>query len=235
MKHISLIVLFLTLLYLPDGVRAQQQLDFLETLTEHQDLKQMLPNYVKARAHAMLAKRREDVAKLSTPEDFARRKAYVRKTMTEAIGGFPERTPLKPRVVGVLERDDYKIEKIVFESQPNFYVTANLYLPKTGTGPYPAVLYPLGHERGGKSHHAWQRNLIGFARKGFVALTWDPIGQGERYQIYDEDFQSPQDRRIDHRAHHSGRPVPAGRRQRRPLHHLGRHSRPRLSALPARG
>ena len=189
MKRTSFIILFLALVCLPNLAPAQQQLDFLEDLSEHQNIKQMLPDYMKARAHAMLAKRREDVAKLRTPEDFARRKAHVRKTMAEAVGGFPERTPLKARVVGVLERDDYKIERIIFESQPSFYVTANLYLPKTGTGPYPAVLYPLGHERGGKSNPAWQRNLIGFARKGFVALTWDPIGQGERYQIYDEDLK----------------------------------------------
>lgn len=189
MKRTSYLLILLSLVGLSVSAQAQQQLDFLKDLTEHQNLKQMLPDYVKARAHAMLAKRREDVSKLHTPEDFARRKAYVRETIAEAIGGFPERTPLNARVVGVLERDDYKIEKIVFESQPNFYVTANLYLPTTGTGPYPAVLYPLGHERGGKSHLAWQKNLIAFARKGFVALTWDPIGQGERYQIYDEDLQ----------------------------------------------
>ncbi len=132
MKRISSVLLFLTLVCLSLPTHAQQQLDFLEDLTEHEDIKQMLPDYVKARAHGMLAKRREDVAKLRTPEDFARRKAYVRKIIAEAIGGFPERTPLNARVVGVLERDDYKIEKIIFESQPNFYVTANLYLPKTG-------------------------------------------------------------------------------------------------------
>ena len=125
---------------------------------------------------------------MRTPEDVAKRKSLVRKTIEEAVGGFPERTPLNPRKVGVIEKDGYRIEKIVFESQPGFHVTANLYLPTAGEGPYPGVLYPLGHERGGKSHDTWQRMLVTLARNGYVALAWDPLGQGERAQIFDEDF-----------------------------------------------
>src|SRR5436190_9180013 len=109
--------------------------------------------------------------------------------MLKNLGGFPDRTPLNARITGVLDRGDYVIEKIIFESQPHFYVTANLYLPKTGQPPYPAVLYPLGHELGAKSHSAWQQTLGSLAKKGYVALAWDPIGQGERIQIYDEDFE----------------------------------------------
>lgn len=189
MKRRSAVLVFLAIILGFSRASAQQELDFLSGLTEFQDLHQMLPKYLKARANKMLAERREKVASWSGADDVARRKAHVRKTIVEAIGGLPERTPLNAKVAGVLDREDYKIEKLIFESQPDFFVTANLYLPKKGTGPYPAVLYPLGHERGGKSNPTWQRNLIGFARKGYVALTWDPIGQGERYQIYDADFE----------------------------------------------
>jgi cephalosporin-C deacetylase-like acetyl esterase len=110
--------------------------------------------------------------------------------MLRALGGLPERTPLNARVTSVVDRDDYRIEKIIFESQPRFYVTANLYLPKTGRGPYPAILFPLGHEAGAKAHFAWQQLLVTFARRGYVALAWDTLGQGERVQLYDEDFQT---------------------------------------------
>lgn len=91
-------------------------------------------------------------------------------------------------MVGTLDRGDYRVEKIVFESRPAFFVTANLYLPKSGRPPYPAILFPLGHERGAKAHQAWQRCLAGLARRGFAALAWDPLGQGERIQMYDEDL-----------------------------------------------
>lgn len=189
MKRRSAVLVFVAVSLVFSRASAQQELDFLSGLTEFHDLHQMLPKYLKARANKMLDERREQVASWRGADDVARRKSHVRKTILEAIGGLPERTPLNAKVVGVLDREDYKIEKLVFESQPNFFVTANLYLPKKGAGPYPAVLYPLGHERGGKSNPTWQRNLIGFARKGYAALTWDPIGQGERYQIYDADFE----------------------------------------------
>jgi hypothetical protein len=93
---------------------------------------------------------------------------------------MPERTPLNPKVTGTLKRDGYRIEKIIFDSLPKFYVTANLYMPETGRAPYPAILMPLGHEDGGKAHEAWQRLAITFAKNGFVMLLFEPVGQDAR-------------------------------------------------------
>jgi len=137
----------------------------------------------------MLEERNHRVEHLATIEDVNRRRTYLREQMLEDLGGFPDRTPLNARVVGVLERTGYRIEKIIFDSQPHFYVTANLYLPTTGRPPYPAILFPLGHERGGKTNPTWQQMLGSLATKGFVALAWDPVGQGERLQIFDEDLR----------------------------------------------
>ena len=164
-------------------------LDFLTGHTDYKNIRSMLADYTKRRALALLDKRQSEVAQWR-PGDVSARKQYLRDRMLKALGGFPERTPLNARVTGVLDYPDYKIEKIIFESQPRFYVTANLYLPKNGRGPYPAILFPLGHEEGAKSHVAWQHLLITFARNGYVALAWDTIGQGERVQLYDEDFQA---------------------------------------------
>ncbi len=185
MNRLSAVLLVLALAA-PAG--AQQQLDFLKGIPEYRRAPEALSGWLRQRAETLLEKRREAVARLATLEDVARRRTYIRKRMAEAVGGFPERTPLNARVVGVLERDGYRIEKIIFESQPRFYVTANLYVPKQGSPPYPAVLFPEGHERGGKSHETWQRMLGALAKKGYVALTWDTLGQGERAQMYDEDL-----------------------------------------------
>jgi cephalosporin-C deacetylase-like acetyl esterase len=100
-------------------------------------------------------------------------------------GPFPERTPLNPRRVGTLEKSDYVVEKIIFESRPQFYVTANLYRPKAPTGRRPAVISPPGHSRNGKASATYQRFHILMARQGFVVLTWDPVSQGERVQLFD--------------------------------------------------
>jgi len=54
----------------------------------------------------------------------------IQEKIQQSFGPWPERTPLKPRITGVVERDAYKIEKIIFESRPGFLVTANLYIPQ---------------------------------------------------------------------------------------------------------
>jgi len=166
-----------------------EDLNFASRLEQFQNIRRMLPSYLNGIGLRMLEERKRRVERLATIEDLYKRRAYLREQMLKDLGGFPDRTPLNARVVGVVERSAYKIEKIIFESQPHFYVPANLYLPKGGRPPYPAILYPLGHERGGKTNPTWQQMLGSLATKGFVALTWDPIGQGERLQIYDEDLR----------------------------------------------
>jgi cephalosporin-C deacetylase-like acetyl esterase len=148
----------------------------------------MLPDSLDKAALQLLADRERRVAQLSTREEILGRQRFVREKILQAIGGLPERTPLNPKVTGILKRNGYRIEKIIFESQPAFYVTANLYLPETGRAPYPGILMPLGHESGGKAHEAWQRLAITFAKNGFAILLYEPIGQGERVQLYDSDL-----------------------------------------------
>jgi cephalosporin-C deacetylase-like acetyl esterase len=166
-----------------------EDLSVFKGMPEFSTASQMLPNYLMKLALERLEERKQRVEQLATAEDVARRRSYVRERIVKALGGFPERTPLNPKVVGTLDRDGYKIDKVIFESQLNFFVTANLYVPKTGTPPYPGILFPLGHEAGAKAHHAWQSLLITFAKNGFVVLTYDPIGQGERIQNWDADFK----------------------------------------------
>jgi cephalosporin-C deacetylase-like acetyl esterase len=133
-------------------------------------------------------RREKDVASLSTAADIRARQAYVRKTMPALIGGFPaEKSPLNARVTGGFTRQGYRVENLIFESQPGFRVTANLYLPTTGTAPYPAVLGVAGHSANGKASATYQSAFIGFVRNGFAVLAFDPPGQGERSEYFDAD------------------------------------------------
>ena len=184
------IACFLACLFsVPAIAQQSDDLNFASGLEQFHNIRRMLPSYLNNIGLSMLGERKRGVEHFATIEDVNKRKTYVREQMLKNLGGFPERTPLNARVVGVLERTAYRIEKVIFESQPHFYVTANLYLPTTGHPPYPAILYPLGHERGGKANPTWQQMLGSLATKGFVALAWDPIGQGERLQIFDEDLR----------------------------------------------
>jgi pimeloyl-ACP methyl ester carboxylesterase len=92
---------------------------------------------------------------------------------------------LNAKGLGPIAQDDYVIERIVYESRPKFFVTANLYRPKEIEGRLPAILFPPGHAPEGKAYEPYQRFGILGARHGFVVLIWDPIGQGERLQLWD--------------------------------------------------
>jgi len=187
-RFLMLVCCALSLLSATSYAQAADELNFLKALTDFQQIRSMLPSYVNGRASALLRERSAEIERISTKEGVEKRRVYTRKKMIEALGGLPERTPLNARIVAVLDREDYKIEKVIFESQPQFYVTANLYLPKKGKAPYPGILFPLGHEEGAKAHSAWQQVLVSLAKKGFAALAWDTLGQGERVQLYDPDF-----------------------------------------------
>jgi cephalosporin-C deacetylase-like acetyl esterase len=133
-------------------------------------------------------RREQEVAGLSTRAAIGSRQAYVQKTMPGLMGGFPaEKSPLNARVTGGFTRPGYRVENIIFESQPGFRVTANLYLPAAGTPPYPAVLGVAGHSANGKASATYQSAFIGFVRNGFAVLAFDPPGQGERSEYFDAD------------------------------------------------
>jgi cephalosporin-C deacetylase-like acetyl esterase len=163
--------------------------NFLEYASVFPDVRGMLGRFLRAQAAELLEARRKRVESIGTVAGLDERRREFRAFVWDVLGGEPERTPLKARVVGSIERPDHRVEKVIFESRPGFPVTANLYLPRPGAGPWPAILFPLGHEDGAKAHHAWQRCLVSLARRGFVCLTWDPVGQGERIQYWDADLK----------------------------------------------
>ncbi len=106
----------------------------------------------------------------------------VRAQIRECFGPQPEKTPLNAKVMGVVERDAYHIEKVVFESRPGYLVTSNLYVPKGRKFPLPGVVGVCGHSMTGKAIDSYQSFAQGLARQGYVVLIIDPIGQGERIQ-----------------------------------------------------
>lgn len=136
-------------------------------------------------AFARLDAREARIAALKTPEALLAYQKQIRAKMLELIGGLPtDKTPLNPRVTGGFRRKGYRVENVAFESQPGFRVTANFYVPD-GAGPFPAVLGVAGHSDNGKASATYQHAWIGFARRGYAVLAYDPPGQGERLEYFD--------------------------------------------------
>jgi acetyl xylan esterase AXE1 len=108
----------------------------------------------------------------------------LRQKLLQMIGGLPaEKTDLHPRVTGKIQMDGFSIEKLIFQSLPGVYVTALVYVPDDHSRKHPAVLVPAGHASDGKLHYqALSQRLAG---RGYVVISWDPVGQGERSQFWD--------------------------------------------------
>jgi cephalosporin-C deacetylase-like acetyl esterase len=90
-----------------------------------------------------------------------------------------------PEVVGRLAGDGFDVEKVIFQSLPRVYVTANLYVPRGLAGPTGAVLFVCGHAEEAKTYPLYQAVCQRLARNGLVVLAIDPLGQGERKSYLD--------------------------------------------------
>jgi hypothetical protein len=117
-------------------------------------------------------------AKAKTKTDAEAYVKDVREKVATCFGKSPEKAPLNAKVTGKLERDAYTIEKVIFESRPQFFVTANLYLPKGAKGPRPGVVGSCGHSHGERSEPAYQSFCQGLARIGDIVLSARPTWMG---------------------------------------------------------
>jgi dienelactone hydrolase len=122
---------------------------------------------------------------ITTPAAIEERNRYVRQKMLEMIHGYPPRSPIEPQVTRSFERSGYRVENVMFQSRPNFWVTGNLYIPARSQPPFPGIISPCGHYADSRMNPEYQSAYINLALAGFVVLAYDPIGQGERRQYWD--------------------------------------------------
>src|SRR6266567_9505006 len=159
------------------------------SLLAQEPIRDPLLRWMNQIAQRQLQERQREIDKIHTVADAERRKQKVREALLELLGGLPDYSgPLNPTITGQIQDDGYTIEKVLFQSLPNFYVTGDLYRPNR-PGRYPAILFQSGHTQEGKPEP--QRAAANLALKGFVVLATDPIGQGEREQTYDPQLQGP--------------------------------------------
>jgi dienelactone hydrolase len=145
----------------------------------------MMGHYLQRLARQEFENWKRRYEQLKTPEQIAEYQSRLREKFIEALGGLPERAPLNPKIMGTISRDGYRVEKVIFESQPKHYVSAVLFLPAPAKHkpPYPGVLVPCGHSFNGKASNAYQTMGALLALSGMAGLVFDPIDQGERGQL----------------------------------------------------
>lgn len=145
----------------------------------------LLINYLDNLASEYYDKRDREIEKLKSANDWSRRQAEVRKKLMGFVGTFPEKGALNPRITGTIKKDGYRIEKIVFESYPGFYVTGCLYLPEKIKKNAPAILNVIGHNQEAFRNPLYQVINYNLVKKGIIVFAIDPPGQGEHVQVYD--------------------------------------------------
>jgi uncharacterized protein (DUF1697 family) len=146
--------------------------------------------------------------------DWEGQREAVRSRVMLAAGlwPMPEKTPMNAVIHGRVEREDYTIDRVYFESLPGHYVTGNLYLPNPLPGkPMPGVLCPHGHWPNGRFMDAGapdstavkeqlasgaerfvngarsplQARCVHLARMGCAVFHWDTLGNADSIQIAD--------------------------------------------------
>tara|TARA_R110002051_G_scaffold324597_1_gene422619 strand:- start:4683 stop:6848 length:2166 start_codon:yes stop_codon:yes gene_type:complete len=181
---------FITYLLLWSTVtlQAQDDVSLFDFWTYESDVENSLYKTLASIALEQLEPRNEEIHQLKTKENWIERQKVVKSKLLNIIGPFPEKTPLNIQVTGIIQREDYRVEKLIYESQPGFYVTSALFIPNNITGKAPAILNPIGHSPNSFRRDVYQHKIINLVKKGFVVLAYDPIGQGERLQYYNEDL-----------------------------------------------
>ena len=175
----ALVALILCLI--PACLLAQGEFSVWKTNAEAGQAEQMLFDYLTEIAWDYLDERDSKIASLRDADDVLQRAELVRERMLSTLGPLPRKTDLKAKVTGRIERERYTIENVVMQSMPGFYVTGNVYIPKGGRKPYPAVLGTCGHSMNGKAADGYQALWADLAEAGFPVFTFDPPGQGERF------------------------------------------------------
>jgi cephalosporin-C deacetylase-like acetyl esterase len=140
--------------------------------------------FIKAQAAALRASDQPP----ATRQDWERQKETIRANLAQAWGwdAFPKTPcPLEPKVLGVLQRDGYRVEKIIFQTLPGVWMTASAYVPDKPRAErpgdkLPALLAVHGHWRGARLDPVLQKRCIGPAKLGYFVLAVDAFGAGER-------------------------------------------------------
>jgi hypothetical protein len=142
-KKLSLSLMLLVALGTPAGL-AQTSGNRADD-SNHRLLGDVMMEKYLAQEAAKLSDRFLDGAR--TLDEWKAKRPRLRQEFLEMIGlwPMPEKTPLHATITGKIEKDDFVVEKLHFQSRPGLYVTANLWRPRQIAGKLPAVVLFVGH------------------------------------------------------------------------------------------
>ncbi len=142
----------------------------------------MVQEYLRGAAERLEA---DFLGAVRSAEDWSDLRPRFHREYMDMLGlwPMPEKTPLRATITRTLDRGDYQVDMLHYQSRPGLYVTANLYRPAAAVpeGKWPGILYVCGHSARGRNGNktAYQSHGIWLARHGYVCLTVDTLQLGE--------------------------------------------------------
>lgn len=191
MKNLKAIfILVLALLLANEKAKAQDELDVISQGNNNwlhfSDAPNALYHHLATQAYDLLDKRTDIIAGLHSLPHWQERQQWLNETLMDVVGPFPVKTPLNAKILRIVDKDFYRVEHIIYESQPGFYVTASMFIPHSlkRRSRAPVVIYCSGHANEGYRSKVYQHVILNLVKKGFIVFAFDPVGQGERLEYY---------------------------------------------------
>ena len=181
-------LVLLAILMTNEKLNAQNELDVITgKWLQYSDAPNSLYHHLADQAYILLAQRAEAISKIKSVSDWQQRQRYIHETLLEIVGPFPGKTPLNPKITRTINKETYRVEHIVYESQPGFYVTSSMFVPAgiKKNSKAPVVIYCSGHSEEGYRYANYQQAILNLVNKGFIVFAFDPVGQGERLEYID--------------------------------------------------
>lgn len=170
-------------LFFPLVTQGQKELLVIkDKWVKYNDPSYLLYHHMAKDAYQMIDQMEADVEKLKTRKQWQKRQQDLKAIIWNQLGGFFEKTPLNAKVTSVVQKEDFRIENLIYESLPGYYVTASLFIPNGLKGKAPAILFCSGHSALAYRRDVYQLPLQNLVKKGFIVLAFDPVSQGERVQ-----------------------------------------------------
>ncbi len=175
--------LLMCMLFLATAGMAQPNLDVLPYWKFYQPNVSHTYHQLMEQTLEQLAERNSRVAAIETAADWEDYRTRLHAQFVEAVGAFPERTPLEARITSTVEVDGVIAENLLYQSMPGYYVSATFFKKKALSGEQlPVIVYASGHSELAYRNADYQHMILNYVKKGFAVLAFDPVGQGERIQ-----------------------------------------------------
>jgi len=163
---------------LDKSISLKNQLN-ISGITNYQTNSNTLTNFIFSQIYLLNNKVKNEI----TVENWNTKKDEVRERLSYCLGlnNLPPKSDLNAKSVGIIERNDYFIEKVIFETFDAIFVPSHLYIPKNISSPAPAILHIPGHWlENSKMESDIQKCCINLTKHGFIVLNIDQMDQGER-------------------------------------------------------